>query len=100
MTNQPTTASRAEAVAAWTLHYEANPGAAKARLADMRANGVPEGHTAEKLGAFLALTPREHRCAHWGDDRYCSQCVTEKWAEEDATKREQRAARRMNRRGA
>jgi hypothetical protein len=81
MTEPPTT-NRAQAVAAWTLHYEANPDAAKARLADMRAHGVPEGHTAEKLGASQALTPREHRCAHWGDDRYCTQCMTEAWLNE------------------
>jgi hypothetical protein len=96
MTDQPT-GSLAEAVASWVLYYEANQAAARSRLDDMRANGVPDGHTGEKLGAFLALTPREHRCEHYGDDRWCTQCQIAQWDAEAEAKREQRATRRKRR---
>jgi hypothetical protein len=83
--SQATTATRAEAVAAWTLHYEADTAKALARIQHMRHHGIPEGHHGipeghhgipeghhgEWLGACLALTPVEDRCAHWGDRKYC-----------------------------
>jgi hypothetical protein len=72
-----TTASRPEAVAAWTLHYEADPHAASTRIVHMRQHGIPDGHLAEYLGAGLALTPRENRCDHWGDKTNCPQCLLE-----------------------
>jgi hypothetical protein len=43
----------------------------------MRQHGIPEGHHAVLLGASLALTPAEDRCVHWGDLKYCVQCMTE-----------------------
>jgi uncharacterized protein YerC len=69
----------AEAIAAWTLHYEADTTAARDRIADMNAHGSPAGHTAERIGAAQALVPREHRCEHYGDRTYCVQCQTEAW---------------------
>jgi hypothetical protein len=69
--------SRAEAVAAWTLHYEADPARARDRLVHLRTYGVPVGHTAELIGATLALTPQDQRCTHWGDKRTCPQCLLE-----------------------
>ena len=36
------TGNRGQAVAAWTLHYEANTNAAVKRIADMREQGIPE----------------------------------------------------------
>jgi uncharacterized protein YerC len=68
--------NRAEAIAAWTLHYEADPTAARVRLQHMQKHGVPEGHIAERVGAALALTPRDQRCEHYGDRRNCVQCAT------------------------
>jgi hypothetical protein len=65
-----------ETVAAWTLHYEANPAAARERIVHM-GHGIPEGHHAELLGASLALTSPQDRCVHWGDRRYCVQCLTD-----------------------
>ena len=56
--------STAEAVAAWTLHYEADTAKAVERVQHMRQHGIPEGHHAELLGASLALTPPENRCVH------------------------------------
>jgi hypothetical protein len=94
---EPTTTNRAQAVAAWTLHYEADPAAARARLNDMRANGVPAGHVAEKLGAFLALTPHADRCEHYGDRNHCTQCQTAQWDAEAEAKRAERAERRRAR---
>jgi hypothetical protein len=69
--------SYAEAVAAWTLHYEADTTAARERIDHLRQHGIPDGHHAEWLGAALALTPAEDRCVHWGDRNYCVQCLTE-----------------------
>jgi hypothetical protein len=70
-------ATVAEAVAAWTLHYEADTTAARERIDHLRKHGIPEGHHAELLGASLALTPPENRCVHWGDKTNCVQCMTE-----------------------
>jgi hypothetical protein len=50
----------------------------------MSKHGIPNGHMAERVGAALALTPEEHRCAHLGDSRYCAQCVTDALVEEHA----------------
>jgi hypothetical protein len=55
----------AEAVDAWLGHYSANWQAAHARIAELKASGIPDESVAEWLGATLALTPAEHRCAHW-----------------------------------
>lgn len=66
-------ATFAEAVAAWTLVYEADTAKALERIQHLRTHGIPEGHRAELLGASLALTPPEHRCAHWGDKTTCVQ---------------------------
>ena len=74
------TGTRAEAVAAWTLHFEANTAAARERILHMQAHGIPEGHQAELRGASLALTPPENRCVHWDDKTYCVQCLTAKLA--------------------
>ena len=71
----PTTSTRAEGVAAWTLHYQADPAKALDRIQYMRRHGVPDGHRGEWLGACLA--PAEDRCAHWGDRKNCVQCMTE-----------------------
>jgi hypothetical protein len=83
-------ATRAEAVAAWTLHYEANTAKAVDRIQHMRQHGIPEGHTAEWLGACLALTPPEDRCAHWGDRKNCTQCLSEQMEAEDTERRERK----------
>jgi hypothetical protein len=82
----------AEAVAAWTLFYEASPDAAWERAGQMVGHGIPEGHTAEWLGANLALTPREHRCPHWGDDRNCPQCGLGRWRADAAKDQAERVA--------
>ena len=58
-------ATMAEAVAAWTLHYEADTDAARARAQELRKS-LPDGRRAELLGACLALTPAQDRCEHWG----------------------------------
>jgi hypothetical protein len=84
--------NRAEAIAAWTIHYEANPQAARARLQHMAKHGTPNGHIAERVGAGLALTPHQYRCEHWGDTRNCVQCLTEQWAAEAEAKRQDRRA--------
>ena len=91
------TGSRGQAVAAWTLHYEANTNAAVKRIAEMREHGIPEGRHGEWLGACLALTPPEHRCAHWGDDRNCTQCLTEQLDAESEARPEHRRVRRRRR---
>jgi hypothetical protein len=49
--------TRADAIAAWTAHYEARPAAARDRLIHMQKHGTPEGHIAERAGASIALTP-------------------------------------------
>jgi len=90
--------TRAEAIAAWTSHYEADLGAARARILHMNKHGIPEGHIAERAGAAIALTPRENRCEHYGDRTNCVQCLTERLATEangrEAERREQRERRR------
>jgi len=86
--------TRAEAIAAWTAHYEGNLAAARDRLAHMAKHGTPEGHIAERAGAAIALTPRENRCEHYGDRTYCVQCLTER----RATARAEREAEREQRR--
>jgi SnoaL-like protein len=48
---------RAQTVAAWTSHYEADLHAVRERVMELRTSGIPEGHIAESLGACLALTP-------------------------------------------
>jgi hypothetical protein len=73
------TGTMAEAIASWAQHYEANPQAARDRLAHMAKHGTPEGHHAERVAAALALTPLDQRCEHWGDKRDCIQCSTEAW---------------------
>jgi hypothetical protein len=65
-------------VAAWTLHYEADRVAAMGRVAEMGEHGIAQGHEGEWLGANLALTPAENRCAHFGDDRNCPDCHRER----------------------
>jgi hypothetical protein len=80
--------SRSEAVEAWTAFYEADPGAAAVRVAEM-AVGVSDELVGEWLGANLALTPREHRCGHWGDDRTCPTCFNDRQLTERAAKKEQ-----------
>jgi hypothetical protein len=65
-----------EAIAAWTLHYEADLDAARNRAVELRKH-VPDDRRAELAGACLALTPAEHRCAHYGDRRNCAQCLTD-----------------------
>jgi hypothetical protein len=90
--NSETRFTQSEAVAAWTLHYEADLGAAVRRVGEMREHGIPEGHVGEWLGATQALTPREHRCAHFGDDRICPQCAGERRQARREAERE-RAAR-------
>jgi hypothetical protein len=64
-----------EAVAAWTLHYEADTTAARDRIVEMRKHVIPDDRRAELLGASLALTPVQDRCAHWGNRNYCVQCL-------------------------
>jgi hypothetical protein len=87
---QATTATRSEAVAAWTLHYEADTAKALDRIQHMRQHGIPDGHHGEWLGACLALTPREDRCAHWGDRKNCTQCLSEQIEAEDTERRERK----------
>jgi hypothetical protein len=96
MTDQPTTTDRAAAVAAWTLHYEADRNRAHARIAHMKQHGIPEGHTAEWLGANLSLVPQADRCEHFGDRTYCTQCQIEQWQAEDQAKGERREQRRTS----
>jgi hypothetical protein len=79
-----------EAVAAWTLHYEADTAAARDRIVEMRKHLIPDDRRAELLGASLALTPPENRCAHWGDKTTCIQCMTEQQVEADDEARRQR----------
>ena len=90
--------TRAEAIAAWTAHYEANLVAARDRLAHMAKHGTPEGHIAERAGAAIALTPRENRCEHYGDRTNCVQCLTERRATEAAEREAERNEQREQRR--
>jgi hypothetical protein len=46
--------NRAQAVAAWTTVYEADPTRTRERILELRSTGIPEVHTAEWLGACLA----------------------------------------------
>jgi hypothetical protein len=79
-----------EAVAAWTLHYEADLDGAVRRAAEMREHGIPDGHVGEWLGANLALTSAEHRCEHFGDDRNCPHCHRERRQADREASRERR----------
>jgi hypothetical protein len=94
-----TTATRPEAVAAWTLHYAAEPDVARERVTEMCKTGIPEGHVGEWLGACFALTPSEDRdqltkalaqtpgddwytqtfgsCPHGYIKPYCGQCAAD-----------------------
>jgi hypothetical protein len=82
--------TQAEAIAAWTAHYEADLGAARARILHMNKHGIPEGHIAERVGAAIALTPHENRCEHYGDRTNCVQCFTERRATEAAEREAER----------
>jgi hypothetical protein len=44
----------------------------------------------EWLDVNLALTPREHRCRHWGDARNCPDCHRERLQGEREAGRERR----------
>ena len=83
----------AEAVDAWLGHYSVDLRAAHARVAELKASGIPDESVAEWLGATLALTPAEHRCAHWGDERNCVQCLSEKGNADDLEKENRRLAK-------
>jgi hypothetical protein len=65
------------AIAAWGVHFEANRGEALAFRDELNATGgwPPAEYRAKALGLSVALTPLEHRCEHYGDARYCPQCV-------------------------
>jgi len=87
------TAIRAEAVAAWTLVYEADTAKALGRIQHMLKHGIPEGHHGEWLGVCLALTPVADRCEHWGDRKTCIQCLHQQIEVEDAERRGARRSR-------
>jgi hypothetical protein len=71
-----------EAVAAWTAHFEADLDAAKALMDQVgRSGNLPD--RAKQLGLSVALTPREYRCKHYDDARYCPYCVLDKGPEAD-----------------
>jgi len=82
--------STSEAIAAWTLYFEADLASARARLEHMQKHGVPEGHVADRLAAAVALTPPEQRCEHYGDRRNCGQCHTAQWTAEVHERRQRK----------
>ena len=71
-----------QAVAAWTAHFEADLDAARTLIEQVRRSGeLPD--RAKQLGLNLAVTPREYRCRHYDDVRYCPYCALEKGPEAD-----------------
>jgi hypothetical protein len=68
-----------EAVAAWTAHFEADLGAAEA-LRDQVSRSGDLADRAKQLGMSVALTPREYRCKHHDDSRYCPYCALDESA--------------------
>jgi hypothetical protein len=74
-----------EAVAAWTAHFEADLGAAEA-LRDQVSRSGDLADRAKQLGMSVALTPREYRCKHHDDSRYCPYCALDESAEAEPDK--------------
>jgi hypothetical protein len=63
-------------IAQWALYFEANPAAAIEAKSELQATRQLDDHPHKQLGLSVALTPAEHRCQHYGDERYCPQCLT------------------------
>jgi len=62
-----------EAVSAWANYFTADPDAAKAAHEKLFSGG--QLGQSEQLGLSVALTPAAYRCSHYGDERYCAQCI-------------------------